>query len=157
MAEAAESTRKPARAESPIKRHSNLIIAAVAVLARCAVSADPGPTGHAANNCILALAYIVMALGLNIVVGFAGLLDLGYVAFYALGAYSMGWLASDFYSEVNGGDGVFLLVGEAAKLAGTGIHINFLLVAWWRSRCAPCSACSSAFPPCDCAATTSRS
>ena len=31
-----------------------------------------------------------MALGLNIVVGFAGLLDLGYVAFYALGAYSRG-------------------------------------------------------------------
>ncbi|MEK6679904.1 MAG: branched-chain amino acid ABC transporter permease [Nitrospirota bacterium] len=34
-----------------------------------------------------ALTYIVLALGLNIVVGFAGLLDLGYVAFYAVGAY----------------------------------------------------------------------
>jgi ABC-type branched-subunit amino acid transport system permease subunit len=41
------------------------------------------------GNSTIALAYIVMALGLNIVVGFAGLLDLGYVAFYALGAYSM--------------------------------------------------------------------
>ena len=33
-----------------------------------------------------ALAYVMMALGLNIVVGFAGLLDLGYVAFFAIGA-----------------------------------------------------------------------
>lgn len=41
-----------------------------------------------------ALLYIVLALGLNVVVGFAGLLDLGYVAFYALGAYSYALLAS---------------------------------------------------------------
>jgi branched-chain amino acid transport system permease protein len=38
--------------------------------------------------------YALMALGLNIVVGFAGLLDLGYVAFFALGAYAMGVLTS---------------------------------------------------------------
>ena len=36
----------------------------------------------------------MMALGLNIVVGYAGLLDLGYVAFYAAGAYVAGWFAS---------------------------------------------------------------
>ena len=41
-----------------------------------------------------ALLYIVLALGLNVVVGFAGLLDLGYIAFYALGAYSYAVLAS---------------------------------------------------------------
>ena len=35
----------------------------------------------------LALLYVMLALGLNIVVGFAGLLDLGYIAFYAVGAY----------------------------------------------------------------------
>jgi branched-chain amino acid transport system permease protein len=35
----------------------------------------------------LALLYVLLALGLNIVVGYAGLLDLGYVAFYAVGAY----------------------------------------------------------------------
>jgi branched-chain amino acid transport system permease protein len=40
-----------------------------------------------ANNISL---YIMMGLGLNIVVGFAGLLDLGYVAFFAIGAYTMG-------------------------------------------------------------------
>ena len=34
--------------------------------------------------------YVLMGLGLNIVVGFAGLLDLGYVAFYAIGAYTLG-------------------------------------------------------------------
>jgi len=38
--------------------------------------------------------YILMGLGLNIVVGFAGLLDLGYVAFYAIGAYTVGVLTS---------------------------------------------------------------
>ena len=36
----------------------------------------------------LALLYVLLALGLNIVVGFAGLLDLGYIAFYAVGAYA---------------------------------------------------------------------
>ncbi len=41
-----------------------------------------------------ALLYVMLALGLNIVVGYAGLLDLGYVAFYAAGAYLFGLLAS---------------------------------------------------------------
>ena len=42
----------------------------------------------------VALLYIMLALGLNIVVGFAGLLDLGYVAFFAIGAYLAGLLSS---------------------------------------------------------------
>ena len=42
----------------------------------------------------VSLLYVLLALGLNIVVGYAGLLDLGYVAFYALGAYMFGLLAS---------------------------------------------------------------
>ncbi|MBC7376028.1 MAG: ABC transporter ATP-binding protein [Burkholderiaceae bacterium] len=41
-----------------------------------------------------ALLYVLLALGLNIVVGYAGLLDLGYVAFFAVGAYMYGLLAS---------------------------------------------------------------
>jgi branched-chain amino acid transport system permease protein len=41
-----------------------------------------------------ALIYAMLALGLNIVVGFAGLLDLGYIAFYAVGAYAWALLAS---------------------------------------------------------------
>jgi branched-chain amino acid transport system permease protein len=47
----------------------------------------------------LALLYVLLALGLNIVVGYAGLLDLGYVAFYALGAYMFALLASPHLSE----------------------------------------------------------
>ncbi len=42
----------------------------------------------------MALLYVLLALGLNIVVGYAGLLDLGYVAFFAVGAYMYGLLAS---------------------------------------------------------------
>ena len=38
--------------------------------------------------------FIILALGLNVVVGFAGLLDLGYAAFFAIGAYSMAFLTS---------------------------------------------------------------
>ncbi len=44
-----------------------------------------------------ALLYIMLALGLNIVVGFAGLLDLGYIAFYAIGAYLYALLASPHF------------------------------------------------------------
>jgi branched-chain amino acid transport system permease protein len=46
-----------------------------------------------------ALLYMLLALGLNIVVGYAGLLDLGYVAFYAVGAYLFGLLASPHLTE----------------------------------------------------------
>ena len=45
----------------------------------------------------LALLYVMLALGLNIVVGFAGLLDLGYIAFYAVGAYAYALLSSPHF------------------------------------------------------------
>jgi branched-chain amino acid transport system permease protein len=48
----------------------------------------------------LALLYIMLALGLNIVVGFAGLLDLGYIAFYAIGAYLTALFASPQFAVV---------------------------------------------------------
>jgi branched-chain amino acid transport system permease protein len=51
----------------------------------------PAPT---ANALIVMTYYAVLALGLNIVVGFAGLLDLGYVAFFVFGAYTTAFLAS---------------------------------------------------------------
>jgi branched-chain amino acid transport system permease protein len=74
-----------------------------------------------------ALAYVVMALGLNIVVGFAGLLDLGYVAFYALGALTMGWLGSAF--AYGAGDGKGIHVGVSSAISHIpGIHANFLIV-----------------------------
>src|SRR3954465_10329040 len=46
-----------------------------------------------------ALLYVLLALGLNIVVGFAGLLDLGFVAFFAIGAYLYGLMSSPHLSE----------------------------------------------------------
>lgn len=48
----------------------------------------------------IALLYIMLALGLNIVVGFAGLLDLGYIAFFALGAYLTGLLSSPQFAAL---------------------------------------------------------
>jgi branched-chain amino acid transport system permease protein len=74
-----------------------------------------------------ALAYVVMALGLNIVVGFAGLLDLGYVAFYALGALTIGWLGSSFVYGANHSKGIHF--GVTKNLAAVpGIHMNFLII-----------------------------
>jgi branched-chain amino acid transport system permease protein len=75
------------------------------------------------NTEIIALAYVVFALGLNVVVGFAGLLDLGYVAFFALGAYTLGWFGSDFFFKAD------LHIG-VNHIASTipGIHVNFLLI-----------------------------
>jgi branched-chain amino acid transport system permease protein len=71
---------------------------------------------------IIAFAYVVMALGLNVVIGFAGLLDLGYVAFYAFGAYAVGWFASGFFfaEKVN--------VLSSVPAGSIGIHLNFILV-----------------------------
>ena len=43
--------------------------------------------------------FAIMAIGLNIVAGFAGLLDLGYVAFYAIGAYVAAFLASPHFGQ----------------------------------------------------------
>ncbi len=75
------------------------------------------------NATIIALAYVVMALGLNVVVGFAGLLDLGYVAFYALGAYSVGWFGSSFFFNSH----IHVLVSGIASTE-IGIHLNFILI-----------------------------
>jgi branched-chain amino acid transport system permease protein len=69
-----------------------------------------------------ALVFVIMALGLNIVVGYAGLLDLGYVAFWAIGGYTAGWLMSAFIRQVN------IHVGGTAPGALVGVHINFWIV-----------------------------
>ncbi len=75
------------------------------------------------NKEILALAYVVFALGLNVVVGFAGLLDLGYLAFFALGSYTLGWLGSDFIFKANAHVFVSKFVSSIP-----GVHLNFLLI-----------------------------
>ncbi|MFN5254823.1 MAG: ABC transporter permease subunit, partial [Limnohabitans sp.] len=67
----------------------------------------------------MALLYILLAIGLNIVVGYAGLLDLGYVAFFAVGAYMYGLLSSPH------------LVNTFASMAGMfpqGMHISIWLI-----------------------------
>ena len=75
--------------------------------------------GTVMGTATLALAYCVMALGLNIIVGFAGLLDLGYVAFFAIGAYTMGWFGSLFFSEINDEKGIHILTaGPRGRAAG---------------------------------------
>src|ERR671914_27379 len=51
------------------------------------------------DTAVTMLIFVMMALGLNIVVGYAGLLDLGYVAFYAMGAYTAAWFASPHFAE----------------------------------------------------------
>lgn len=76
---------------------------------------------------VLAAAYVIMALGLNVVVGFAGLLDLGYVAFFAIAAHVTAYFGSAYWANAGGGAGIALLVGEpAAGMAG--IHFNFLII-----------------------------
>ena len=72
-------------------------VAATFLLAAVLIAA-PFIVGTMGNAWVRALAfaalYVMLALGLNIVVGFAGLLDLGYIAFYAVGAYMYALLAS---------------------------------------------------------------
>ena len=82
-----------------------------------------------------ALLYIMLALGLNIVVGYAGLLDLGYVAFFAVGAYFYALLASPQF----------------------GLHLPFWLLLRWARASRASSACCSARRRCACAGTISPS
>jgi branched-chain amino acid transport system permease protein len=79
--------------------------------------------GVVLDNMVLAAAYVVMALGLNVIVGFAGLLDLGYVAFFAIGAYTAAYLGSGFWANAD----VAILAGESVAGA-PGIHVNFVLI-----------------------------
>jgi branched-chain amino acid transport system permease protein len=71
------------------------------------------------------LVFIMMAIGLNIVVGYAGLLDLGYVAFYAMGAYTVAWFASVQFATHNVH---FWAVGVGSGVPGFHISIWFLLI-----------------------------
>lgn len=76
----------------------------------------------ATGSMVVMLVVTMMALGLNVVVGYAGLLDLGYVAFYAAGAYMAGWLASVQFEDVS------FHFGSTVDDALPGIHISMWLV-----------------------------
>ena len=109
-------------------RFQKVIMPVVFVVAAAILPLFLADGGTAMGVGVLALAYVVMALGLNIIVGFAGLLDLGYVAFFAIGAFTIGWLGSGFYQDAGkGGNGIHILVGEPASNL-PGVHVNFLLV-----------------------------
>lgn len=83
----------------------------------------------------IALLYIMLALGLNVVVGFAGLLDLGYIAFYAIGAYTAGLLASPQFAavlqsfvEVYPTLGNFLVMVCGPQILANGIHLPIWVI-----------------------------
>ncbi len=69
-----------------------------------------------------AMIWVIAAIGLNIVVGYAGLLDLGFVAFWAIGSYCAGWLMSGFFYQTS------LNFFGAAPVDAPGIHINFWII-----------------------------
>jgi branched-chain amino acid transport system permease protein len=75
------------------------------------------------DSMVIMLVFTTMAVGLNVVVGYAGLLDLGYVAFYAAGAYTAGWFASQQFDQVTFHFGA---VGITDSLPG--IHLSMWLV-----------------------------
>ena len=87
-----------------------------------------GDKATSCSSCAVALAYVVMALGLNIVVGFAGLLDLGYVAFFAIGAYAVGWFASGLLRVRQQRGRASTSSSAASRRTCQGIHFNFLIV-----------------------------
>src|ERR1051325_1872707 len=75
---------------------------------------------------VIMTVYVIMALGLNVVVGYAGLLDLGYVAFYAAGAYVAGWCATQQFSPHS----VHILaVGVPSSIQGIHVNVWLLLLA----------------------------
>jgi branched-chain amino acid transport system permease protein len=77
----------------------------------------------AVSTMVVAAIFSMMALGLNFVVGYAGLLDLGYVAFYAMGAYMAAWFASDQFSNQH------LNIGAVGLYPGwVGLHFSIWLV-----------------------------
>ena len=75
------------------------------------------------GSMVIMIVFTMMAVGLNIVVGYAGLLDLGYVAFYAAGAYMAAWFASQQFDQWTFHFGS---VGIAKTVPG--IHLSIWLV-----------------------------
>jgi branched-chain amino acid transport system permease protein len=77
----------------------------------------------AVGTVVIMIVFTMMAVGLNVVVGYAGLLDLGYVAFYAAGAYTAAWLASVQFEQVT-----FHFGSSGISKELPGIHMNMFLV-----------------------------
>jgi len=87
-------------ARSPLRHAYDRVpepVQVVAVIAFAAALPFFMSSGNLFGYGVFTLLYALLGLGLNVVVGFAGLLDLGYIAFYGIGAYSYALLASDKY------------------------------------------------------------
>ncbi len=89
----------------------------------------------------LAILFVFLALGLNIVVGFAGLLDLGYIAFYAVGAYVYALLASPhfgihlpFWVILPIGAAVACLFGALLGAPTLKLRGDYLAIVWASAR-----------------------
>ncbi len=82
--------------QNPAAKWIGMLLIAAALLALPFVLAIAGTAWVRITN--LAILFVLLSLGLNIVVGFAGLLDLGYIAFYAVGAYVYALLASPHFN-----------------------------------------------------------
>jgi branched-chain amino acid transport system permease protein len=98
------------------------VVIALAVLYPLYVDVLPGAF-PAVSIAVVMLIFTMMALGLNIVVGYAGLLDLGYVAFYAVGAYVAAWFASLHFEDIS-----FHFGSVGVDHDAPGIHISVWLV-----------------------------
>lgn len=103
-----------------MRRESRLFLPALIAIALFALLFPWISSSYGVSIMTTALMYVMLGLGLNIVVGLAGLLDLGYVAFYAVGAYSYALLNHHF------GLGFWLCLPLSALLAaGFGILLGF--------------------------------
>jgi branched-chain amino acid transport system permease protein len=123
MTSVASRLKRPSRASAPTSGPAARIALAAGILVVALLPFFYDSGSPFIEDSTVALIYVVMALGLNIVVGFAGLLDLGYVAFYAIGAYTVGWFGSSFFSTRD------VHIGVAEQLSSLpGIHLNWLLV-----------------------------
>jgi branched-chain amino acid transport system permease protein len=78
---------------SRTRRHGGAVVAAALVLFAVALPFLPFSSRYLVDLATTVLIYVMLGWGLNVVVGLAGLLDLGYVAFYAVGAYSFALIA----------------------------------------------------------------
>ena len=95
---------------------------------RCSRSRCSGVWPDVATG-VYMIVFVMMAVGLNIVVGYAGLLDLGYVAFYATGAYTAAWFASLQFPHRDRGTSARVGIDPQPARASTSRSGSLLLLA----------------------------
>ena len=118
--EADESTDIKVSLGQRLQEDRRIYMPALVVISICAIAFPFVFSMYQTNIMITALMYVILGLGLNIVVGLAGLLDLGYVAFYAVGAYSYALL------NYHWGLGFWTVLPIGAALGAlTGIILGF--------------------------------